>query len=95
MAWHVRFHDGRHGERKLKELVLLQDYGRGGDSVPRTAPSCSRISVVLIEQFGDIEALQDALRDVQTFPVVQIGKTCLIRARIATLARHLLRIEAV
>jgi ERCC4-type nuclease len=59
-------------------------------------PSVSeRIAVRLVEQFGDLEALQDALRDVQTFPKIQIGKTCLGKARIATLARHLLKTGAV
>ena len=55
-----------------------------------------RIAVRLVEQFGDLEALQDALRDAQTFPKVQIGdKTFLGKARIAKLAKHLLRSEAV
>ena len=60
-------------------------------------PSVSeRIAVRLVDHFGNLEALQDALRDAQTFPKVQIGdKTFLGKARIAKLAKHLLRSEAV
>lgn len=61
-------------------------------------PSVSeRIAVTLVEHFGDLEALQDALRgDVQTFPKVPIGpKSFLGKARISKLARHLLRSGAV
>ena len=56
-------------------------------------PSVSeRIAVALVERFGDVETLQDALRDAQTFPKVQIGKkTYLGKARIAKLAQHFLR----
>ena len=56
-------------------------------------PSVSeRIAVTLVKHFGDVEALQDALRDTQTFPKVKIGeKTYLGKARIAKLAKHFLR----
>ena len=55
-------------------------------------PSVSeKFAVALVQQFGDLETLQGALRDVKTFPKIQIGKTCLGKARIANLARHLLR----
>jgi ERCC4-type nuclease len=61
-------------------------------------PSVSeRIAVALVAQFGDLETLQDALRDdTRNFPRVQIGeKTFLGRARIAKLAKHFLRSGAV
>ena len=57
-------------------------------------PSISeRIAVALLERFGgNLEALQEALRDAQTFPKVQIGeKRFLGKARISKLAQHLLR----
>ena len=53
------------------------------------------IAVAIVQQFGDLEALQEALRDVQTFPKIQIGKTYLGKARISKLARHFLRSGAV
>lgn len=50
-----------------------------------------RIAMSLVKQFGDLESLQDALRDVGSFPRIQIGdKTFLGKARIGTLAKHLL-----
>jgi ERCC4-type nuclease len=60
-------------------------------------PSVSeRIAEHLVQRFGDLEALQTALRDVRTFPRIQIGaKTFLGKARIKTLAKHLLRADAV
>jgi ERCC4-type nuclease len=53
-------------------------------------PSVSeRIAVRLVQHFGDLESLQAALRD-GSFPRIQIGdKTFLGKARIATLAKHL------
>ena len=56
-------------------------------------PSVSgRIAAALVNHFGDVEALQDALRDVHAFPRVQIGaKTYLGKARIALLAKYFLR----
>ena len=54
-------------------------------------PSVSeRIAMSLVQHFGDLEALQAALRDLRSFPRVQIGNTFLGKARIATLAKHLL-----
>ena len=60
-------------------------------------PSVSeRIAEHLVQRFGDLEALQTALRDVPSFPRIQIGaKTFLGKARIAKLAKHLLRADAV
>ena len=60
-------------------------------------PSVSeKIAVALVQHFGDLETLQEALRDVQSFPKVQIGaKTYLGKARIAKLAKHFLRSGAV
>lgn len=59
-------------------------------------PSVSeRIAVSLVEHFGDLEALQDTLRDVKSFPRIPIGKaTFLGKARIAKLKKHLLRTAA-
>ena len=58
-------------------------------------PSVSeRIATCLVQHFGNLEALQDALRDASNFPRVRIGKTCLGKARIAKLERHLLRVGA-
>jgi ERCC4-type nuclease len=55
-----------------------------------------RIAEHLVQRFGDLEALQTALRDVRSFPRIQIGaKTFLGKARIKTLAKHLLRADAV
>ena len=56
-------------------------------------PSVSeRIAEQLVQRFGDLEALQTALRDVRSFPPIQIGaKSFLGKARIAKLAKHLLR----
>ena len=54
-------------------------------------PSVSEgIATRLVQHFGDLESLQAALRDVRSFPRIQIGnKTFLGKARIATLAKHL------
>lgn len=50
-----------------------------------------RIAVALVEHFGDLESLQDTLRDTRNFPRIQIGdQTFLGKARVATLAKHLL-----
>ena len=50
-----------------------------------------RIATTLVRHFQDLESLQAALRDVRSFPRLQIGdKTFLGKARIATLAKHLL-----
>ena len=50
-----------------------------------------RIATALSKHFGDLERLQEALRDARTFPKVQIGeKRFLGKARISKLARHLL-----
>ena len=56
-------------------------------------PSVSEgIAVALLERFGNLEALQDALRDARTFPKVKIcQKRFLGKARISKLARYLLR----
>ena len=56
-------------------------------------PSVSeRIAEDLVQRFGDLEALQTALRDVRSFPRIQISaRTFLGKARIAKLAKHLLR----
>ena len=56
-------------------------------------PSVSeRIAEHLVRRFGDLEALQTALRDVRSFPRIKVGaKTFLGKARIAKLAKHLLR----
>ena len=56
-------------------------------------PSVSeRIAENLVRRFGDLEALQTALRDVRSFPRIKVGaKTFLGKARIAKLAKHLLR----
>ena len=58
-------------------------------------PSISEgIAVALLERFGNLEALQDALRDARTFPKVKIcQKRFLGKARISKLARHLLRTD--
>ena len=54
-----------------------------------------RIGAALCKHFGDLESLQDALRDARTFPKVQIGeKRFLGKARISKLARHLLSADA-
>jgi ERCC4-type nuclease len=60
-------------------------------------PSVSeRIAEHLVQRFGDLEALQTALRDVPSFPRIQIGaKTFLGKARIGKLVKHLLRADAV
>ena len=54
-------------------------------------PSVSeRIATCLVQHFGDLESLQASLSDVRSFPRIQIGnKTFLGKARIATLAKHL------
>ena len=50
-----------------------------------------RIATTLVRHYEDLESLQAALRDVRSFPRLQIGdKTFLGKARIATLAKHLL-----
>ena len=51
-----------------------------------------RIATALSKHVGgDLESLQEALRDIRTFPKVQIGeKRFLGKARIKKLARHLL-----
>ena len=55
-----------------------------------------RIAEHLVDRFGDMETLQTALRDVRSFPRIQIGaKSFLGKARIAKLAEHLLRADAV
>ena len=57
-------------------------------------PSVSeRIATCLVQRYGDLEALQEALR-AGNLPRLQIGKTCLGKARIAKLERHLLRAGA-
>ena len=60
-------------------------------------PSVSeRIAESLVAHFGDLEALQKALRDTRSFPRVEIGaKRFLGKARIAKLAKHLLTVAAV
>ena len=60
-------------------------------------PSVSeRIAESLVAHFGHMEALQKALRETRTFPRVEIGtKRCLGKARIAKLAKYLLRAAAV
>ena len=50
-----------------------------------------RIATTLVRHFQGLESLQAALHDVRSFPRLQIGeKTFLGKARIATLAKHLL-----
>ena len=81
-----------HQSKRQRESAADNVFARQLMCVPSVS---ERIAVRLVEQFGDLEALQDALRDAQTFPKIQIGKTCLGKARIATLARHLLKTGAV
>ena len=51
-----------------------------------------RIVVSLVGHFGHVEELQHALRDIRTFPRVQIGdKTFLGKAGIAKLAKFFVR----
>ena len=60
-------------------------------------PSVSeRIAVSLLDHFGNIEELQHALRDINTFPRLQIGnKTFLGKARLAKLAEFFVKSGAV
>ena len=73
----------------------------GADSVLARQLMCipsvsERIAESLVAHFGHMEALQKALRETRTFPRVEIGtKRCLGKARIAKLAKYLLRAEAV
>ena len=59
-------------------------------------PSISeRIAMCLVHHFGDLESLQAALRDVKTFPRVEIGGgKCVGKARVAKLRTHLVRAGA-
>ena len=54
-------------------------------------PSISeRIARKLLEEFGSLPALQQALADLDTFPKVRLGeKSCLGKARLKHLARYL------
>ena len=60
-------------------------------------PSVSeRIAVAIVDQFGHIEELQHALRNISTFPRLQIGnKTFLGKARLAKLAKFFVTSGAV
>ena len=59
----------------------------------RCIPSISEaIADTLAERFSDIESLQDALRDVKTFPRIRVSaRAYLGKARIAKLRAHLLK----
>ena len=49
----------------------------------------------LVHHFGDLEELQAALRDVKTFPRVEIGGGKYVgKARVAKLRTHLVRAGA-
>ena len=78
-----------HQSKRQRESEAENVFARQLMCVPSVS---ERIAVTLVKHFGDVEALQDALRDTQTFPKVKIGeKTYLGKARIAKLAKHFLR----
>ena len=54
-------------------------------------PSISeRIARTLLEHFGTLRALQEALADVKTFPRIRLdARTCIGKSRIQMLARYL------
>ena len=54
-------------------------------------PSISeRIARKLLEHFGDLPALQQALADLQTFPTIRLSdKSCIGEARLTHLANYL------
>ena len=54
-------------------------------------PSISeRIARKLLEHFGDLPALQQALADLQTFPSIRLSdKSCIGEARLTHLANYL------
>ena len=54
-------------------------------------PSISeRIARLLLEHFGDLRELQDALEDLKSFPRIRLDeRTCIGKARLKMLARYL------
>ena len=54
-------------------------------------PSISeRIARLLLDHFGDLRALQDALEDLNSFPRIRLDdRTCIGKARLRTLTRYL------
>ena len=60
-------------------------------------PSASeKIAVAIVDHFGHLEELQHALRDIRTFPPLQIGAERFIgKARIAKLAKSFVKSGAV
>jgi len=54
-------------------------------------PSISeRIARLLLEHFGNLRALQDALEDLKSFPKIRLDdRTCIGKARLRILARYL------
>ena len=54
-------------------------------------PSISeRVALLLLDHFGNLRALQDALEDLNSFPRIRLdARTCIGMARLRILARYL------